>query len=73
MGSWAYCRNDECNQGFDRDEPTAEDVMNGYWNCPACGMTQDVVGYSPAELMQEMFASVKKLEEDFEAFKRAQQ
>ena len=63
MSAWAYCQGDDCHQPIQRDDYSAQQIMDGYYDCPTCGYTNDVQCFSPGEYIQSLEDRIVKLEE----------
>ena len=63
MSAWAYCCNDECHQPIQRNDYSMKDIIDDSYTCPTCGVINNVMYYSPAEALQDLFDRVTALED----------
>ena len=62
MGSYRYCRNDDCGSGL--REPTArEELYEGGQVCPYCGVTQHTIK-TIEEFVVELFEEIEELKKE---------
>ena len=61
MGSYRYCKNDDCGNGL--REPTArEELLEGGQECPYCGVKQRTIK-TIEEFVVELFEEIESLKE----------
>ena len=59
--AWQYCRG--CDAGINKESFTFENVAEGLYECPHCHTSNEVLGITQYDLIEELTDRVKVLEQ----------